>query len=80
MKKEKYGCFHRLNFHAKEKSPKIPCTCKPVTDWEFLGLQDLLGHQLRLEDLDFPEVKKNGKEEKEIYQFPSDKEISSTLS
>jgi len=28
----------------------------------------------------FLEVKKDGKEEKEIYQFPSDKKISLTLS
>lgn len=33
LKKEKYEYFHWLNFHAKEKSCKVPCTCKPVIDW-----------------------------------------------
>lgn len=55
---------------------------KLVTDGQSPCLQDLWGRWLRLQELGagFPEVKKDGKEEKEVYQFPSDKKISLTLS
>lgn len=63
-----------MNFHAKEKSYAVPCTCKTGIDWDSPGL----GGLLKLLDLGirFPEVKKGRNEEKEIYQiYPFDKEI-----